>query len=207
VGHQSYFAVGGCCSTAHHNNKKGSIVGHSIVKFGEQYLMWSSVADAPTTNLMTLPELKEHILQTEGYEGLSGLPRRLNRVEQRGTSSLTGGTLKSLLAHNRAGPDESRLATEAQFIEHYTASPSEADAPLDIDISKPIAVMNYLADEPVMVVTEVLAVRGDHAFVVAKVVGDDLSTTLQLDLANARVCNVGFTHTYLENVEPDQTEV
>lgn len=94
-------------------------MGRYLVEFGGKYLEWSSVSDAPVTCLMDGDELKRYIQQEYGRVGLCELPGRMERIERYGISALDGTTKYDLLANNRAGPDESHLATEAEIVARY----------------------------------------------------------------------------------------
>lgn len=95
-------------------------MGRFIAEFGGKYLEWSTVVDAPVTNLMDLAELTEYIEAEYGQAGLVELPARLARVEKQGTSALSGYNKEDLLHWNRAGENESHLATDAEIVARYT---------------------------------------------------------------------------------------
>lgn len=92
-----------------------------IVKIRDRYFEWSTVVDAPVTYGMTLDELREHVREEYGNSGLEALPRRLERVERKG-SSAHRGDLDSLLRVNRAGDRESH-ATEAEIYRRFHTDP------------------------------------------------------------------------------------
>ena len=81
------------------------------------YLEWSSVVDAPVTYGMSLDELRRHVKEQYGNEGLRELPKRLARCDARGTSAFDT-TLERILENNRAGPNE-RQATREEIIRWY----------------------------------------------------------------------------------------
>lgn len=95
-------------------------MGRFIAEFGGKYLEWSTVIDAPVTNLMDPDELTEYIGMEYGQSGLNELPARLARVEKQGTSALSGLSKADLLRWNRAGENESHLATEEEIVARYT---------------------------------------------------------------------------------------
>jgi hypothetical protein len=95
-------------------------MGRFIAEFGGKYLEWSTVVDAPLTNLMDLAELKAYLKSEYGQSGLDDLPTRLARVEKQGTSALNGVSKADLLHWNRAGEGESHLTTEAEVVARYT---------------------------------------------------------------------------------------
>lgn len=82
------------------------------------YVIWSTTVDAPISSTMTLEELKEHISEEHGREGVRRLPDRLARADATGTSSIHGCTLGALVACNRAGPREKKLTLQ-QIIKRY----------------------------------------------------------------------------------------
>jgi len=82
-----------------------------IAKIDNFYLEWSTVVDAPVTFGMALDEFKEYYRQKHGEIGMTGLADRLARVEQKGVSSHLDGSVESLFAYNRAGPNETCLST------------------------------------------------------------------------------------------------
>lgn len=82
---------------------------HGIIKLGGQYLVWSTVVDAPVTYGMTLKKLREHLKTEHGEEGLRSLPLRLERVEAKGTSFVHDDDVTDTIWLNRAGPGEKPL--------------------------------------------------------------------------------------------------
>ena len=94
-------------------------MGRYPVEFGGRYCEWSTVVDAPVTNLMTLEQLREYVRVEQGQHGLDALPGRLERVARQGTSALGGTTRADLLGFNRAGPNESCLDSEEAIVAHY----------------------------------------------------------------------------------------
>lgn len=86
-----------------------------VCKFGDdQYLMWSTVVDAPVTYMMTRDEMLTHC----------GDPDRVARADQYGTSIIPEREgerrdLKSLVGWNRAGLNESHLTIE-EIVKEYT---------------------------------------------------------------------------------------
>ena len=95
-------------------------MGQYIAEFGGKYLIWSTVVDSPITYLMTAAELRDYIESEEGKQGLRVLPFRLERVRENGVSGF-GVKKQDLLALNRAGAQESHIATEEEMIERWTA--------------------------------------------------------------------------------------
>ena len=79
----------------------------------EFYLEWSTIVDAPVTGGMELEEFKEWYREEHGRIDYDGLQYRLARVEQHGTSSIdTNETPETIIAGNRAGPNESTLTMD-----------------------------------------------------------------------------------------------
>lgn len=83
----------------------------------DPYMEWSTVVDAPTSNLYPLD------IFMEWYEWRYNAPsnelsERLVRVEETGTSSQLGDTAKTLIEGNRAGEKESELSLK-ELIKKY----------------------------------------------------------------------------------------
>lgn len=117
---------------------------HLIVKFGERFMTWSTVCDAPLTPLMTLPELKRHLFEEEGYRALEDLPARLKRVEKFGTSSTMGTTKDDLLSNNQCGPDGAGVETEEEMIRLFSPGapqPGFYEEPI-LDLEKALVIKN-----------------------------------------------------------------
>lgn len=99
-------------------------MGKCIAEFGGYFCEWSTIVDAPTTELMTLPELRRYIKARYGNEGVKALPERLKRVKATGTSFVDGfNTKASLLEYNRAGENEAQVSTEAEMVRLYRREP------------------------------------------------------------------------------------
>lgn len=80
------------------------------------FLEWSTIVDAPVTCGMSLNEFKDYYLKEHGRINFDGLQYRLQRVEAHGTSSMdTNETPHSIMAGNRAGPNETSLSDEEIF--------------------------------------------------------------------------------------------
>jgi hypothetical protein len=93
-----------------------------IIKIQDRYFIWSTVVDAPVTYGMNRDELEQFVQAEQGARGLEALPERLERVEQKGTSSRIDASLAKLLVGNRAGDGETRL-TEAEIYAKYASPP------------------------------------------------------------------------------------
>ncbi len=91
-------------------NERKYTLPHIVCKFGEdQYLMWSTVVDAPITYMVNEETARDQF----GSE-------RVERANSRnGVSHLDYESLDELIAGNRAGNDETPL-TKEQIIEKYT---------------------------------------------------------------------------------------
>lgn len=100
-------------------------MGRYIAEFGGKYLEWSTVVDAPVTYLMDEDELRQHVQEQYGQEGLRVLPERMARVAAQGTSAHDGTSKADLLDYNRAGENESHLATEYEMVARYTTPNKE----------------------------------------------------------------------------------
>lgn len=93
-------------------------MGNPIVKLEGKYLVWSTVSDSPITYGLTLAELRRYVKEEDGRRGLEDLARRLERVEQKGTSSHLDANADDTIWLNRAGPDETSLHRE-EIIEFF----------------------------------------------------------------------------------------
>lgn len=94
------------------------------------YLEWSTVVDAPVTFGMSLEEFKEYYKDEYGRQGMQDLDKRLERVEEKGTSSMMHSSVSELISWNRAGKDGSIL-TKQQLIDVYcTRIIPEKDRPM-----------------------------------------------------------------------------
>lgn len=83
-----------------------------IAKIKDKYLEWSTVVDAPVTYGMALGEFTEYYKDEYGDQGLGRLSDRLDRVNQKGTSSHLDDSVESLVCGNRAGPSETELTLD-----------------------------------------------------------------------------------------------
>jgi len=81
---------------------------------GQDYFMeWSSVVDAPVTYGMTWDEFQEYYRREHGEEGMRGLPERMKRVHQSGTSdAVVRDSVQKWVKYNRAGENEKQLTYE-----------------------------------------------------------------------------------------------
>lgn len=96
-------------------------MGKFIIKINDKYFEWSTIVDAPITYGMSLEELSAYIRRTQGTEGLDLLPKRLERVNQKGTSAIDR-TLDNLISSNRAGINEKNITAEEIYKQY--AGPS-----------------------------------------------------------------------------------
>ena len=81
-----------------------------IVKTDGPYGEWSTIIDAPVSKLMNLDDFKAYYQHQYGVEGLSGLPERLKRVDEKGTSAIGDSSFEQTVNFNRAGDNEERLS-------------------------------------------------------------------------------------------------
>lgn len=72
--------------------------------------------DGTASPAMRLEEYREHYLRLHGPDGLAKLPQRLERANEKGTSSRRRGSLDDMIKGNRAGEDQAELSAE-QLIE------------------------------------------------------------------------------------------
>lgn len=97
-------------------------MGRCLVRLDEnKYVSWSSVVDAPITHIMTLAELKEYLLHgsEEDETYIIDTEARIQRLLDKGTSSLEYRSAEEVYKWNRAGKHEECLTRE-QIIEQYT---------------------------------------------------------------------------------------
>jgi hypothetical protein len=69
----------------------------------DNFMEWSSVVDAPTTNGMTLAEFKEYYRSEYGNRGMEDLDERLTRVFANGTSARMDKSVNDTIGFNVAG--------------------------------------------------------------------------------------------------------
>lgn len=93
-------------------------MGNPIVKLEGEYLIWSTIVDSFVTFGMTLEGLEECIREEYGNEGARELPRRLARVEEKGTSAYDDESAEDTILVNRAGPNEGPLHRE-EIVEFF----------------------------------------------------------------------------------------
>lgn len=93
-------------------------MGDFIVKLADHYLIWSSIVDAPVTYGMTIGELTAYTRDEYGADGMRNLPKRLARVEAKGTSAFNSDSADDVMWPNRAGPGEIPLS-KPEIIEWY----------------------------------------------------------------------------------------
>lgn len=87
----------------------------------DYYLEWSTVVDAPVTFGMSIDDFKSYYRRRYGEDAIAKLPERLERVEAKGTSSMTE-TLAELIKLNRAGEAENELDYD-DIVEDYCDYP------------------------------------------------------------------------------------
>jgi len=88
------------------------------VKGKPYYGEWSTIVDAPISNLMELETFKDYYRLNYGLVGFRELDERLSRVEETGCSGFDH-TLKDLLSWNRAGKNEGPIRTELGLYRKY----------------------------------------------------------------------------------------
>lgn len=155
---------------------KGITMGQIIAKFGEGYLLWSTSADGPITPLLTLPQLKRHLFDTEGAKTLRDFPSRISRVVTFGTSSALGLGMDALLENNHAGIDGKCVETEEEVIALFGPDgPQPGITPLEaLDLTRPLVIRDPYAKmcrNPAIEakVTKIIATHGDMVFAEATV--------------------------------------
>ncbi len=102
-------------------------MGRFIVHHDGAFLEWSTVVDAPVTVGMTEAELREHVAEQYGLEGLKMIDGRIARAVANGTSCICPPyDFDDIVSCNRAGPDETELTRE-QLIRIYFVERREPD--------------------------------------------------------------------------------
>ena len=97
---------------------------HFIMKLdvddAEQFLIWSTIVDAPVSYGMNEAELTEWCRHEYGDKEIdSGShQKRVDRCRKNGTSSMLGNTAEGLIEINHAGPKGAKLSRE-EFIDVY----------------------------------------------------------------------------------------
>ena len=90
-----------------------------IVHHKGAYNIYGTIADgAYFESALTLNQLKQYIKEEFGEQGLRNLPQRLERAQQKGTSSINANSLEETLLCNRAGKNESHISTKT-FIKRF----------------------------------------------------------------------------------------
>lgn len=95
-------------------------MGQYIAEFGGKFCIWSTVVDAPITPLMNREELRGVLIAELGSNRALAFEDRMQRVALRGCSARNGTTKADLLRFNKAGPNETHLATEAEIVAEYS---------------------------------------------------------------------------------------
>lgn len=94
-------------------------MGQFIVKVApDAYLLWSTIVDAPVSQIKRRAEFEEYHHQLYGDAGMIGMASRFDRADRTGTSAYTM-TRDEVIAGNRAGPNETTL-TIAEIIAAYS---------------------------------------------------------------------------------------
>lgn len=86
------------------------------------YMEWSTIVDAPYSYGMSLEEFREYYKECYGTYSLPELETRLERVEEKGTSSMLHKSAEDTISFNRAGKKETQL-TVKQIIDHFCKTP------------------------------------------------------------------------------------
>ena len=74
------------------------------------YFEWSTIVDAPVTRGMRRDAFEEYYWEEYGNEGLREFPRRMARVDEKGTSALNYDSAEDTIICNRAGFKEAELS-------------------------------------------------------------------------------------------------
>lgn len=91
-----------------------------IVKLGpDQYLLWSTLSDAPVTHVMTRQSMLNWLLANRDLR--DDAPEvRMERTDQNGTSTIPGESMEDFIRYNRAGPEGKTLTVE-EILEKYAS--------------------------------------------------------------------------------------
>ena len=98
-------------------------------KNGKSYYFDYSTQDGVASPAMELKAYREHYLKLHGRIGLSKLPERLERADQKGTSSRTRRSLEEMVKGNRAGEGQAELSVDELIEQLLGARTSNPPAP------------------------------------------------------------------------------
>jgi len=84
-------------------------MGKYIIRIKDRYFEWSTISDSPATYGMLLDEFTEYYRDKYGREGMIDLVKRMERVEEYGSSAIMGMSTADIVAFNRAGENEECL--------------------------------------------------------------------------------------------------
>lgn len=93
-------------------------MGKYIIKLDDYYMEWTTISDAPATFGMSLDEFKEYYQEEYGNKGMEDLPKRLERIEKYGSSSIVPKSAEDVIFLNRAGYNEKTLS-RSEIIEWF----------------------------------------------------------------------------------------
>jgi hypothetical protein len=88
----------------------------------EWYMEWSTVVDAPVTFGMSLEEFNDYYKEEYGRQGFGDLSQRMERVNQKGTSSLAHSSAQDTISWNRAGKNGTCVSVQ-QIIDFWCKTP------------------------------------------------------------------------------------
>lgn len=91
-----------------------------------KYLLWSTVIDAPETYAGSEQDIRDHIREETGRQGLHDIEERLRRARETGTS-MRNSTLRDVVLYNHAGPDGEEI-TYDDVIRFYFVECRKPDA-------------------------------------------------------------------------------
>lgn len=85
----------------------------------DYYMEWTSISNGPRSYGMTLDEFKKYYRDEYGrFEYDHNLQPRLDRVDEKGTSSRLHDSAEDVISGNRCGPNDTEL-TKEQIIEAF----------------------------------------------------------------------------------------
>ena len=96
-----------------------------IGKIEDKYFEYSTVVDAPVSVLMSLEDFKNYYKEEYGEQAMPGLKKRLDRADEKGTSSLIDDSFESMISCNYFGDGKQEL-TAPEFIKLLKAKSESA---------------------------------------------------------------------------------
>lgn len=102
-------------------------MGTLICHLDGMFFEWTTMSDAPVTYGLSREEFEAYYRDEYGRSGMEGLPRRIERAIQFGTSCYLGTTFDDLVRTNHAGPKGKRLSRDELIA--FLKNRADDDAP------------------------------------------------------------------------------